>query len=97
MTGVTFAMYDFFNIAGPQLPTLTGVKFVSTDQFDWMQCIESHAPSYNFLFAPEPKLSFFPLVCSACAWRMTPMPHTVRVRVAHRRMAGPWPRLHPCR
>lgn len=38
---MNFLMMDFFAIAGPELPTLSGVKFVSTDLYDWMHCINT--------------------------------------------------------
>ena len=43
------------------VPTLAGVKFVSSDQSDWFELVQHWNSSRALLYAPEPKLASFSL------------------------------------
>jgi len=48
-------------ITAPCMPTLAGVKFVSSDLADWMDCVRTYNSTRALMFAPEPKLASFAL------------------------------------
>jgi N-acetylneuraminate lyase len=50
-------MYPFFKEGSKKIPNLAGVKYVDSDQDDYFHCQHELGKKFNFLFAPEPKLS----------------------------------------
>lgn len=56
-TGVTFSMYDFFTAAIPAIPNLAGVKYAESNHGDYLKCMQAYGTKYNFIWAPEPKLT----------------------------------------
>lgn len=70
MTGADIKMGDLFRAAAapanrstnvPRVPTLAGVKFVSSDLADWLDVAQNFNTTRALLFATEPKLASFPL------------------------------------
>lgn len=70
LTGASIKVGSLFRAAAtpanasasaPRVPTLAGVKFVSTDFADWLDLVSEFNASRALMFAPEPKLASFAL------------------------------------
>lgn len=56
-TRTNIAMADFLRVAPAQIPTLAGVKYVSQDPADFLNCTTTLGGRFAMLWAPEPKLT----------------------------------------
>jgi N-acetylneuraminate lyase len=53
VTGVTHNMLDFLRMGGPQIPTLAGIKFTSTDVEAYRTCVQFAAEEYQVLWGVD--------------------------------------------
>lgn len=56
LTGVTFKMADFLEVAAKRIPTLAGVKFNHADLMDYAQCRACEAGRYDILYGVDEML-----------------------------------------
>eukprot|EP00039_Didymoeca_costata_P019340 m.337141 g.337141 ORF g.337141 m.337141 type:complete len:329 (+) comp18057_c0_seq1:31-1017(+) len=59
MTKTDISVATLLELAKTSMPTLVGVKFVSTSMSDWMNLVTKYNNTHSLLFAPEPKLQSF--------------------------------------
>eukprot|EP00043_Microstomoeca_roanoka_P015188 m.151554 g.151554 ORF g.151554 m.151554 type:complete len:346 (-) comp16200_c8_seq6:211-1248(-) len=52
---------DLLDAAASELPSLLGIKFVSSDTLDWYNIVQKYNSTHVLMFAPEPKLQSFAL------------------------------------
>lgn len=53
MTGVCFAMYEFFQAAAERIPNLVGVKFTHEDLMDFGRCLHLEGGRFDMLFGRD--------------------------------------------
>jgi len=56
MTGVRFAMIDFFRAAAESIPNLAGMKFTCEDLMDYRLCLDFQAGRFEMLFGRDEML-----------------------------------------
>jgi N-acetylneuraminate lyase len=56
MTGVTFPVHEFLQVASQQIPNLAGVKFTYEDVEDCECCVRLHDGAFDVLFGRDEKL-----------------------------------------
>ena len=66
VTGATIQAFELMNTArnksslSTYVPTLCGIKFVSSNLADWFNLVRTFNESASLMFAPEPKMASFP-------------------------------------
>lgn len=58
VTGVSVSMTDFLRLGGQQIPNLRGMKFTSTNVFEFQSCVEAAGGQYQMLWGLDEMLLF---------------------------------------